>query len=83
MPAYEFACPDCGARHERELPVAEAGSAPACPVCSAPSRRVYTMPRLLFKADPSDVRPVWHNHDGYRHQHAPRRGRHKLPGEEH
>ena len=41
------------------------------------------MPKLLFKADPSDVRPVWHNHDGYAHAHPPRRGRHRTPSEDH
>jgi len=47
------------------------------------NERVFTVPRFLFKADPRDVRPVWHNHDGYSHQHAPRRGRHRRPSEDH
>jgi hypothetical protein len=63
--------------------MAETAEPAKCPVCETPSHRVYTMPRLLFKADPRDVRPVWHNHDGYSHAHAPRRGRHKLPAEDH
>jgi hypothetical protein len=63
--------------------MSRAGEGADCPVCEAESRRVYTMPKLLFKADPRDVRPVWHNHDGYSHAHAPRRGRHRLPNEEH
>jgi putative FmdB family regulatory protein len=83
MPKYDFACGDCGARFERERSMAEAGDPVACPVCGSIGRRVYTMPKLLFKADPRDVRPVWHNHDGYSHAHAPRRGRHRLPSEEH
>ncbi len=83
MPKYDYACPECGARFEREAPVSEAGSAAACPVCGTESRRAYTAPRLLFKADPKDVRPVWHNHDGYSHAHAPRRGRHATASEDH
>ena len=83
MPTYVYACPECEARFERERPLAEAGEPAPCPVCGAAGRRVFTMPRLLFKADPRDVRPVWHNHDGYSHQHAPRRGRHRLPSEDH
>lgn len=83
MPKYDYACPDCGARHERERPIAEAAAPAACPVCGAEATRVYTVPRFLFKADPRDVRPVWHNHDGYSHAHAPRRGRHRQPSEDH
>ena len=79
MPRYDYACPECGAAWERERPMAEAAAASPCPVCGAPGRRALTMPKLLFKADPRDVRPVWHNHDGYSHQHAPRRGRHRNP----
>lgn len=83
MPTYDFACPECGARHEVERTM-DASSAPSvCPVCGAEATRVYTAPRFLFKADPRDVRPVWHNHAGYSHAHAPRRGRHRTPGEDH
>ncbi|CAN5804358.1 hypothetical protein BH20CHL4_BH20CHL4_13540 [soil metagenome] len=68
---------------ELERPMGE-GSYPAeCPVCKSPGRRVYSMPRLLFRADPRDVRPVWHKHDGYAHAHAPRRGRHRMSSEDH
>ena len=83
MPKYDYACPGCGERYEHERPMAEAGQPAACPVCGDEGQRVFTMPRLLFKADPRDVRPYWHNHDGYSHQHAPRRGRHRLPSEDH
>jgi len=85
MPTYDYACPDpeCAARFERERPMAEASAPIPCPVCGGVARRVYTMPKLLFKADPRDVRPIWHQHDGYAHAHPPRRGRHRLPSEEH
>jgi putative FmdB family regulatory protein len=83
VPTYDFACADCGARFERERPMVEAAQPAACPVCGGAGGRVFTMPRLLFKADPRDVRPYWHNHDGYSHHHAPRRGRHRLPSEDH
>jgi putative FmdB family regulatory protein len=83
MPKYDYACPECEARFERERTMAEANVPASCPVCDTESRRIYTMPKLLFKPDPRDVRPVWHNHDGYGHAHAPRRGRHRLPSEEH
>lgn len=83
MPKYDFACPECEARFELDRSMGEANALAACPVCASASTRVYTMPKLLFKADPRDVTPVWHNHAGYSHAHAPRRGRHKLPSEDH
>ena len=83
MPKYLYACPDCEAHHERERPMAESSAPSPCPICGTEAARVYTVPKFLFKADPRDVRPVWHNHDGYSHAHAPRRGRHRKPSEEH
>lgn len=83
MPTYDYACDACGALFERERPLVEAAEPAACPVCEADARQVFTMPKLLFRADPRDVRPSWHNHDGYAHAHAPRRGRHRLPREDH
>ena len=83
MPTYDYVCPACEARFEREMSYAEATKPVPCLVCGVAGRRVFTMPRLLFKADPRDVRPVWHNHDGYSHAHAPRRGRHRQPSEDH
>jgi putative FmdB family regulatory protein len=83
VPKYDYACPACGATHERERPVSDAAAPSSCPVCGVAADRVYTVPKFLFKADPRDVRPIWHNHDGYSHQHAPRRGRHRLPSEDH
>ena len=50
---------------------------------TAPARRAFSPPKLLFKADPRDVRPVWHQHDGYAHAHPPRRGRHRTTEEDH
>jgi len=43
--------------------MAEAAAPWPCPVCGAETARVYTVPRFLFKADPRDVRPIWHNHE--------------------
>jgi putative FmdB family regulatory protein len=83
MPTYGYACTECGARFERERPVSEASLTSPCPVCAAESPRAFSAPRLLFKADPRDVRPVWHNHDGYSHAHAPRRGRHRRAEDDH
>jgi putative FmdB family regulatory protein len=83
MPKYDFTCPECGAYFESERSMVQAAEPASCPVCQTESRRVFTMPKLLFKADPRDVRPTWHNHNGYRHAHAPRRGRHLLPSEDH
>lgn len=83
MPKYDFRCVECGAWFEVERPMSEAEHPAFCPVCDEEARRQFVMPRLLFKADPRDVRPVWHKHDGYAHAHAPRRGRHKLPSEDH
>ena len=45
--------------------MSDAAAPSVCPVCGVAAVRVYTVPRFLFKADPRDVRPVWHNHDGY------------------
>lgn len=83
MPRYDFQCRSCEAVMELELSMNDASSAQTCIVCGAPANRIYTMPKLLFKADPRDVAPVWHQHDGYAHAHAPRRGRHRNPSEDH
>jgi putative FmdB family regulatory protein len=83
MPRYDFQCRECGAVIEAELPVEQASVDLVCPVCGQPAKRLYTMPKLLFKADPRDVTAVWHQHDGYAHAHAPRRGRHRNPSEDH
>jgi putative FmdB family regulatory protein len=83
VPKYDFACDACGAFFEIERQISEAARGAICPVCGTMARRVFTMPKLLLKSDPRDVRPVWHNHDGYSHAHAPRRGRHRTPDEDH
>lgn len=83
MPTYDFACPDCGAQFEEERPVQRVTDPAPCPVCGTAGKRLFMMPRLLFKADPRDNRPVWHKHDGYAHAHAPRKGRHRRPSEDH
>jgi putative FmdB family regulatory protein len=83
MPKYDFACDDCGAIFERERPVEERDGAVSCPVCATLSRRKVSSPKLLFKGDPAENRPYWHNHDGYSHSHAPRRGRHRIPDDDH
>ncbi len=83
MPTYDFACPVCEARFEVERPITAATELASCPVCASAGQRLFTMPRLLFKADPREVRPVWHNHESYSHQHAPGRGRHRKPDEDH
>ena len=63
VPKYDFACSACGAYFETERSIAEAADPVICPVCETESRRVFTMPKLLFKADSRDIRPVWHNHE--------------------
>ncbi len=83
MPKYDFGCAACEARYDVERPMAQTNDPAPCPVCGTAGTRIFTMPRLLFKADPRDVRPVWHNHDGYAHAHPPRRGRHRTPQEDH
>jgi putative FmdB family regulatory protein len=83
MPKYGYACPDCGVHFDLERPMSESSEPGPCPVCATPSPRVIAAPKLLFKADPKDVTPVWHNHGGYSHAHAPRRGRHRTPSEDH
>ncbi len=83
MPLYEFACRSCECVYDVERPMSEASDPAPCPVCEHPGQRVYVTPKFLFKADPRDVRPVWHTHDGYAHAHPPRRGRHRLPSEDH
>ena len=83
MPRYDYACAPCESVFEASRPVAEAGQPAPCPVCGGESPRVISPPRFLFTADPRDNRPVWHDHDGYRHAHAPRRGRHANPADDH
>ena len=83
MPLYEFRCAACECVFDIERPMSDVSEAASCPVCGEPGKRIYVTPRFLFKADPRDVRPVWHEHDGYRHAHAPRRGRHRSPSEDH
>ena len=73
---YEYVCGACGERFDRESPVATAGEAVPCPFCGEQARRLFTAPRLLFKADPRDTQPVWHNHGGYGHSHASGKGVH-------
>ena len=80
---YDFRCDGCEQRFDVERPVAQAGEPIECPFCGAPARRVFTAPKLLFKADPNDVRPVWHNHGSFGHAHPPRRGYHPPGVEEH
>jgi putative FmdB family regulatory protein len=83
VPRYLYQCPECSAEFELERPMAEAAEEGECPVCGSASARIWTMPKLLFKADPRDNRPYWHTHDGYGHSHPPRRGRHRTPEEDH
>lgn len=83
MPKYDYACDGCGAVFERECSMSERDAPHACPVCDKPSRRKATSPKLLFKGDPAENQPYWHSHDGYSHSHAPRRGRHRTPEDDH
>ena len=83
LPRYAYACDECGEAFDIERPMAEAALPAPCPACGEPARRVFTAPKLRFKADPRDVRPVWHNHSAYGHSHAPGRGRHRTSEEDH
>jgi putative FmdB family regulatory protein len=83
VPTYDYTCESCGAVIERERAVDARDDPAPCPVCGGLARRAPSRPRLLFKGDPADNRPYWHNHDGYSHAHAPRRGRHRAPEEDH
>src|SRR3954462_11652999 len=62
MPRYGYACPSRDAEFDLERPVSDAGNPAICPACAAESPRAFSSPRLLFKADPRDNRPYWHNH---------------------
>jgi hypothetical protein len=68
---------------ERERPIDERDAPAPCPVCATPARRAPSSPKLLFRGDPAENRPSWHNHEGYSHAHAPRRGRHRTPEDDH
>ncbi|RIK46544.1 MAG: hypothetical protein DCC58_02895 [Chloroflexi bacterium] len=83
MPRYEYECVPCEMHFDVERQLSEAGEPCPCPLCGDPARRVYTAPKFLFKADPRDVRPVWHNHGAFGHAHPPRRGRHPAGIEPH
>ncbi len=76
LPRYEYECKACATRFDVARTPQEASAPYACPFCGAAARRVFTAPKLLFKADPRDSRPVWHAHDGFGHAHAPGKGFH-------
>ncbi len=73
---YDYECRACATRFDLARAVAEAGQPAPCPFCGGEARRVFSAPRLLFKADPRDTQPVWHNHGGYGHAHAKGKGFH-------
>jgi urease accessory protein len=83
LPRYDYECKACETRFDVERPMAEASAPYPCPFCGEATRRVFSAPRLMFKPNPNDVRPVWHNHGGYGHSHAPGRGRHRQGEETH
>ena len=76
MPRYEFACQPCDTHFDVELPMARSGDPTPCPFCGEPAARVITAPKFLFKADPLDNRPIWHNHGSFGHSHPRGRGFH-------
>ena len=76
MRRYEYECRECDTRFDVERPLEQAGEPQPCPFCGQPAARVYSPPKFLFKADPLDNRPVWHNHGGFGHSHAPGKGLH-------
>ena len=76
MPRYEYECKECQTRFDVARSPEEASQPYDCPFCGAAARRVFSAPKLLFKADPRDSRPVWHNHGGFGHSHAPGKGFH-------
>lgn len=76
MRRYEYECNACRERFDIERPTSEAGEPAECPFCGEQSRRIFSVPKFLFKGDPSDNRPIWHNHGKFGHAHAPRRGFH-------
>jgi putative FmdB family regulatory protein len=62
VPRYEYACQQCEQHYDIDRPMSEASDPHQCPFCGADAKRVFTAPKFLFKPDPNDVRPVWHNH---------------------
>jgi putative FmdB family regulatory protein len=76
LPRYEYECKECQTRFDVARSPQEASQPYACPFCGAAARRVFSAPKLLFKADPRDTRPVWHAHGGFGHSHAPGKGFH-------
>ncbi len=83
LPRYDYECTACDTRFDVERSMAEASAPYPCPFCDGPTRRVFSAPKLLFKPDPNDVRPVWHNHGGagsqnsFSHAHANPSRRHR------
>jgi putative FmdB family regulatory protein len=47
MPTYEYRCTQCNHLFEQVQPVGD--PAPACPVCGAPTRKVFSSVGLIFK----------------------------------
>jgi putative FmdB family regulatory protein len=81
LPRYDYECAACQARFDLARPPAEASTPAPCPFCGEAARRVFTSPKLLFKADPRDTQRVWHTHGAYGHAHAPGKGFHGRGGE--
>lgn len=49
MPVYRFVCQDCGVSFERRLPVADIHQHQTCPSGHANTRRVFSVPAVVFK----------------------------------
>lgn len=49
MPVYAFSCATCGP-FELRRPADQSGVPLACPECSAPAKRVYTVPGIPSRA---------------------------------
>lgn len=47
MPVYEYRCTQCQHTFEEYRPVGD--SAPTCPACGSPTRKVYASVGLIFK----------------------------------
>lgn len=47
MPNYDYQCPECDHRFEIRQSVGEAP--PECPQCGAVTKKVFQVPRIIFK----------------------------------
>lgn len=66
MPNYDYLCPICGARFERNLSFKDVMDTSVCPNGHPKARRVFTVPTVVYKGS------------GFYVTDHPRQGKHTI-----